>query len=83
MSMGDVGDIVTSVNGVKITTADQLVAAVSSYRHGTTVELTVQRNISGKYEELTLSVTLAKKSEIEAAAEAAENNAPGSSRRPR
>ncbi len=65
-----VGDIVTSVNGVKITTADQLVAAVSSYRHGTTVELTVQRMINGKYEELSLNVTLAKKADVEAAAEA-------------
>ncbi len=69
-----VGDIVTSVNGVKISTADQLVAAISSYRHGSTVELTVQRMSNGKYEEITISVTLAKKSEVEAAAEAANNS---------
>ncbi len=70
-----VGDIVTSVNGVQIVTADQLVAAVSSYRHGTTVELTVQRNVNGKYEEIKLNVTLAKKADIEAASEAAEESA--------
>ena len=64
-----VGDIVTSVNGVKIVTADQLVSAVSSYRHGTTIELTVQRNVNGKYEEVKLTVTLAKKADIESAAE--------------
>lgn len=62
-----VGDIVTKVNGVQIITADQLVSAVSSYRYGTTIELTVQRNVNGKYEEITLNVTLAKKADVEAA----------------
>ena len=85
-----VGDIVTKVNNVQITTADQLVAAISSYRHGTTVDLTVQRNVNGKYEEITISVTLAKKAEVEAAAEAAKNTTdtessekPEGNRRPR
>ena len=64
-----VGDIVTGVNGVKIVTADQLVAAVSSYRHGTTVDLTVQRINNGTYEEFTIKVTLAKRSDVESAAE--------------
>jgi len=58
------GDIVTSVNGVTITTSDQLVAAISSYRHGTTIELIVQRNINGKYEEVNISATLGKRAEI-------------------
>lgn len=62
-----VGDIVTKVNGVQIVTADQLVSAVSSYRYGTAVELTVQRMLNGKYEEITLTVTLAKKADVEAA----------------
>lgn len=93
-----VGDIVTSVNGVKITTADHLVSAISSYRHGTTVEMTVQRIVNGKYEEITLNVTLAKRADVEAAAEAnaeqdseattpedSSNNSrnPGSSKKPR
>ena len=59
-----VGDIVTGINGTSITTADQLVSAISSYRHGTTVELTVQRFQNGKYNEIKLNVTLAKKSDI-------------------
>jgi len=67
-----VGDIVTSVNGVKITTADQLVASIASYRHGSTVTLTVQRNVNGKFEEISLSVTLAKRADVEAAAEVTE-----------
>lgn len=64
-----IGDIVTSVNGVQIITADQLVSAISSYRYGTTVELKVQRNVNGKYEEITLSVTLAQKSAVMSTAE--------------
>ena len=59
-----VGDIVTGINGTNITTADQLVAAISSYRHGTTVELIVQRFQNGKYNEIKLNVTLAKKSDV-------------------
>ena len=62
-----VGDIITGVNGVKILTADQLVAAISSYRHGTTIDLTVQRINAGKYEEFTVKVTLAKRSDVEGA----------------
>lgn len=59
-----IGDIVTSVNGVTITTGDQLVNAISAYRHGTTVSLTIQRNVNGKYQEITIPVTLAKRSEL-------------------
>lgn len=59
-----VADIVTSVNGVQITTADQLVNAISAYRYGTTVELKVQRINNGQYEEVTLNATLAKKSDV-------------------
>ena len=83
-----VGDIVTGVNGIQIVTADQLVSAISSYRYGTTVELTVQRNINGKYEEFNISVTLGKKADVEAAAETTPEEAPSapsdnSQRRPR
>lgn len=63
------GDIVTKVNGIQITTADQLVSAISSYRYGTTVELTVQRFSNGKYEEIIVPVTLARKADVEASAE--------------
>ena len=59
-----VADIVTSVNGVQITTADQLVSAISAYRYGTTVELKVQRINNGQYEEVTLNVTLAKRTDM-------------------
>lgn len=76
-----VGDIVTGVNGVTVSTADQLVAAVSSYRYGTTIELKLQRLENGKYKELSLEVTLAKKSEVEAAAAAQDEKANQNSNR--
>jgi len=87
-----VGDIVTGVNNTKISTASDLVSAISSYRYGTTIELTVQRIINGNYEELKISATLVKKDEIETAEPTApaesedtsENNKnSGDSRRPR
>jgi len=85
-----VGDIVTKINGVKITTADQLVASISSYRHGTTIDLTVQRMVNGQYEEITVPVTLAKRADVEgasatteAAAENSGSNTPDSSKNPR
>ena len=75
-----IGDIVTSVNGVQIITADQLVSAISSYRYGTTIELKVQRNVNGKYEEITISATLAQKSEV--MPEETETDAPQSNSKP-
>lgn len=58
-----VGDIVTAVNSISISTNTELVSAISSYRYGTTVELTVQRMVNGKYEEIKLNATLAKKAD--------------------
>lgn len=52
------GDIITHVNGTKVTTANQLVNAVTSNRYGTVVEITLQRIINGSFSEFTYSVTL-------------------------
>ncbi len=73
-------DIITSVNGIQITTGDQLVSVISSYRHGATVELTIQRIINGEYTEMTISVTLAKRADIETETES--NEKPGISELP-
>ena len=59
-----VQDIVTSVNGVQIKNADQLVDTISAYRYGSTIEIKVQRLNNGKYEEVTLNATLAKRSDV-------------------
>lgn len=52
------GDIITSINGVQVVTKEQLKSAVNSYRYGTTIEIVLQRNVNGTFEEITLSVTL-------------------------
>ncbi|MBO7634150.1 MAG: trypsin-like peptidase domain-containing protein [Lachnospiraceae bacterium] len=53
-----VGDIITAVNGISITTSDDLRNAVNSYRAGTTVQITHYRLIDGVYTELISEVTL-------------------------
>lgn len=52
------GDIITHVNGTKVTTANQLINAVTSHRYGTVIEITLQRINEGKFTEHTFSVTL-------------------------
>lgn len=52
------GDIITHVNGDAITTTNQLINAVTSHRHGTEIEITLQRIIEGSFKEFTYSVTL-------------------------
>ncbi len=52
------GDIITGVNGITITTSEQLVERINCYRHGTTIRLTVERLVDGGYETMHLEVTL-------------------------
>lgn len=52
------GDIITHVNDKKVTTANQLVNAVTSNRIGAVVEITLQRVINGQHTEFKYSVTL-------------------------
>ena len=94
-----VGDIITAVNGIKVTTASDLISVVSSYRHGSTIELTIQRRSNGNngnYEEIAITATLAKRADIEAAMESGQlieesessedssnSNNSGGSKRPR
>ena len=58
------GDIITHVNGEKVSTANQLINAVTSHRHGTVVEITLQRIVNGQFDEFTYSVTLQKNPEL-------------------
>ncbi len=63
------GDIITHVNGEQVTTANQLVNAVTSQRYGTVVEITLQRIVNGKFDEFTYSVTLQQNPELLASTE--------------
>ena len=58
------GDIITHVNGEKVTTPNQLINTVTSNRYGTVVEITLQRIVNGKFEEFTYSVTLQQNPEL-------------------
>lgn len=57
------GDIITGVNGITISTAQQLSERINCYRYGTTVTLTVERLLDSGYETLTIDVTLRKRPE--------------------
>ena len=58
------GDIITHVNNTKVTTPNQLINAVTSYRYGTVVEITLQRINEGQFVEHTISVTLQQNPEL-------------------
>lgn len=52
------GDIITAVNGTTVKTGDELREAVTSYRYGTTVKITLMRLINGEYKEMNIDVVL-------------------------
>ncbi len=58
------GDIITHVNGAKVTTPNQLINAVTSHRYGSVVEITLQRISEGQFVEHTISVTLQQNPEL-------------------
>ncbi len=53
-----VGDIVTAVNSMEVTTIESLQEKVNSYKKGTKVELTILRSNDGSYKEQKITVTL-------------------------
>lgn len=59
-----IGDIITGVNGVVVETANELIERVTSNRYGTTVTITLQRNVDGEYQELEFEVVLRQSAEF-------------------
>ena len=55
------GDMITAINGVSVTTANQLINAVTSNRIGTEIEVTLQRNVNGAFQEFVYRITLGPK----------------------
>ena len=53
-----VGDIITGINGITVTTGTELSSYIHSYRVGTTIKLTIQRMIEGKFEKMDIDVVL-------------------------
>lgn len=52
------GDIITAINDVKVTTIESLKEKANSYKKGTKVTITFQRNGDGGYQEQKVEVTL-------------------------
>lgn len=52
------GDIITGINGVKVTDTDQLIDKVTSYRYGTEITITYRRNVKGTFEEFETKAVL-------------------------
>lgn len=59
------GDVITAINDIKVTTIESLKEKANSYKKGTTVTITLQRNTNGEYEEKKLDVTLQGKDSLE------------------
>ncbi len=57
------GDIITAVNGITITTKEQLAERVNCYRHGTTIVLTVERLTDTGFETISIDFVLGAKPE--------------------
>jgi len=59
-----IGDIITGVNGIVVETANELIERVTTNPYGTTVTITLQRNIDGEYQELEFEVVLRQSAEF-------------------
>lgn len=58
-----VGDIITAVNNITLSSSDMLRETVNSYRYGTKVTITLMRFVDGEYKEMTFDVVLQKAAE--------------------
>lgn len=58
-----VGDIITAVNNITLSSSDMLRETVNSYRFGTKVTITLMRFVDGEYKELSVDVALQKASQ--------------------
>lgn len=56
------GDIITAIDGSTVTSYEDLQEEMQYHASGSTIEITVQRNSVGGYEEMTFSVTLSSRS---------------------
>jgi serine protease Do len=55
------GDVIIAINGLTVTTSDQLKSKVNSFKYGTTVQITVKRLVEGTWTDMTFDVQLMKK----------------------
>ncbi|HKM33962.1 MAG TPA: trypsin-like peptidase domain-containing protein [Lachnospiraceae bacterium] len=55
------GDIITKLDGTRLSTAEELRETLKYYQAGETVDITVMRNQNGEYEEVVLQIILGSK----------------------
>ena len=60
-----VGDVITAVNKMEVTTMESLKEKVNSYRVGTKITLTIKRSSDGEYKEKKITVTLKGKDSLD------------------
>ena len=77
-----VGDIITSVNNIEVTTIESLQEKVNSYRKGTKVEVIVQRSNNGQYEEKKITVELQGKESLDGLSTQSEEKTPSATQQP-
>ena len=58
------GDIITKMDGTSISSMDDLTEELLYHAAGSTIEIVVNRNTDGEYQEITLKVTLGAKADI-------------------
>ncbi|MCI8514203.1 MAG: PDZ domain-containing protein [Lachnospiraceae bacterium] len=58
-------DVITAFDGQTVSTREELQSLLKYYAAGTTVEVTVQRQIDGQYQEMNLSLTLGLRSDYQ------------------
>ena len=63
------GDIITGVNGISVSSSEDLSARIQSIRHGQEVTITVSRLNSGSFEEMDIKVILQPKAETDKSAD--------------
>lgn len=58
------GDIISEMDGTSISSMDELTEELTYHAAGSTIEVVVNRNNNGEYEEITLEVTLGSKDDM-------------------
>lgn len=68
------GDIITAINDIQVTTIESLKEKANSYKKGTKVTITLQRNSDGTYEEKKVELTLQGESSLKSLPQSTDGN---------
>lgn len=71
------GDIITKLDGITISSRDELFSRMEYYKAGETIDVVVKTAEGGEYVENTISVTLAKKSDFASSSDSSSDSSDG------